>query len=97
MAKLGFFDIPKLIIFHAQLEEASCYIKQTAWNAYFTWHLEASKRKWSSNMLVGNQQEIAWNYIRIFKKSASQDMKATTMSINRWKDKEEVVHVHNEY
>ena len=28
---------------------------------------------------------------------SSQDMEATQVSINRWKDKEEVVHVHNEY
>ena len=29
------FDIPKLIILHAQLEKASHKIKQTEWNAYF--------------------------------------------------------------
>ena len=38
------FDISKLIFLHRQLEKASHKIKQTKWNAYFDWYLEASKR-----------------------------------------------------
>ena len=38
------FDISKLIFLHTQLEKASHKSKQTKWNAYFDWYLEASKR-----------------------------------------------------
>ena len=34
----------KLLFLHAQLKKAGRKIKQTEWNAYFDWYLEASKR-----------------------------------------------------
>jgi hypothetical protein len=43
MAKLGFFSHSKTDFLHTQSEKASRKIKQTEWNAYFDWYLEASK------------------------------------------------------
>ena len=40
----GSFGIQKLIFLCTQLEKSSHKIKQTEWNAYFDWYLEASKR-----------------------------------------------------
>ena len=37
MAKLGFFDIPKLLFLHAKLEKPG--------HAYFDWYLEAFKQE----------------------------------------------------
>ena len=36
------FDIPKLIFTGTELEKAGHNVKQTGWNAYFDWYLEAS-------------------------------------------------------
>lgn len=39
----GTFDLPKLIFLRTKLEDHSSKIKQTEWDAYFNWYLEASK------------------------------------------------------
>ena len=44
MAKLGLFSHSKTDFLHTQSEKDSHKIKQTEWNAYFDWYLEASKR-----------------------------------------------------
>ena len=44
MAKLGLFSHSKTDFLHTQSEKDSHKIKQTEWNAYFDWYLEASKK-----------------------------------------------------
>lgn len=39
----GTFDLPKFVFLRTKLEDHISQIKQTEWNAYFNWLLEASK------------------------------------------------------
>lgn len=71
----GTFELPKLVYLRSKLEGHGSKIKQTEWDIYFSWHLEASKL--IQDFEIASQQNIISELTKVNtllkeKKKASQ-------------------------